>query len=152
MAILGATTLTGCSSIPDFIATNTLTIFRGTNAPTGWSKLTDIDNCTLRVVASGALSPGGVNPFTDTFTTRSVGGSIGASSLSVPQIASHTHPRGVSPTAAGRGPGIWSEVFASNNTATGGAGGAESHPHPFGSSGENFSLLYSDVIRCSKTL
>jgi hypothetical protein len=151
MAVLGATTLTGCSSIPDFIAGSSQTIFRGTNAPTGWTKLTDLDDRALRVVASGALSSGGSNPFVNIFTTRSMGGSVGGSSLAVSQITSHDHANGVSGSLANRTPGLWPERLANNNTGTGGAGGGGAHAHPFGTSAENFSVLYSDVIRCSKT-
>jgi len=35
MAVLGSTTLTGCNSIPDFIATGSLTLFQQTSAPVG---------------------------------------------------------------------------------------------------------------------
>jgi hypothetical protein len=150
MAILGATTLTGCNSIPDFIATSTKTIYRGTSAPTGWTKLTDIDNCCLRVVASGALSPGGSNPFTDTFTTRSMSGTIGGSTLATSQIPSHNHPNGVGGSAT-RSPGLWSERPANNNASSGNAGSGQAHVHTLVSSDEDFSVAYSDVIRCTKT-
>jgi len=150
MAVLGATTLTGCNSIPDFIAGTSRTIFRGTNAPTGWTKLTDLNDRALRVVASGALASGGSNPFVNIFTTRSMGGGIGGSSLAASQIAFHDHANGVAPNSLARSPGLWGERLANNNTGTGGAGGGGAHAHPFGTSAENFSVLYSDVIRCSK--
>jgi hypothetical protein len=150
MAILGTTTLTGCSSIPDFIAGNTLTVFRGTNAPTGWTKLTNVDNCTLRVVASGALSPGGSNPFTDVFTSRSMSGSVGGFSLATSQIPSHTHTPGAGNFGTRRNDPTNPTPVAQNSAPTDTTGSSQSHNHPLGSSVENFSIAYSDVIRCSK--
>lgn len=75
MAILGSTTLTGCDSIPGFIAGGSRMIFNLSTAPTSWTKITDASysNKMLRVIggANGtALSPGGSLSFTSTFTTR----------------------------------------------------------------------------------
>jgi len=77
MALLGATTLTGCNSIPDFIATGSVTIFTQTAAPTSWTRVTSdtADNRMLRVINSG--NGGGV------------GGS--ASPILNNVVPSHTH-------------------------------------------------------------
>jgi len=40
MAVLGSTNLTGCNSIPDFIAGGSLVTFQQTSAPTSWKLLT----------------------------------------------------------------------------------------------------------------
>lgn len=101
MALLGSTTLTGCSSIPDFIATGTLMTFQQTTAPPSWTKQTTHNNKALRVV-SGAASSGGTTAFTSVFSSRTPaggvsvsgsnsGGSVGNTTLTESQIASHTH-------------------------------------------------------------
>jgi hypothetical protein len=77
MALLGATTLTGCNSIPDFIATGSVTIYRQSAAPTSWTRITSdtANNRMLRVINSG--NGGGV------------GGS--ASPILNNVVPSHTH-------------------------------------------------------------
>ena len=94
MAVLGSTTLTGCSSIPDFIASGSRMIFRATNAPTSWTKDATHNNKTLRIINGATLSPGGSTSFTSVFTgSRAVQGSIaqGATGLTV-----NSAPAGVS--------------------------------------------------------
>ncbi len=56
MAVLGATTLTGCNSIPDFLPTGSVTTFAQAAAPTSWTRVTDdsANNRMLRVISSGA--------------------------------------------------------------------------------------------------
>lgn len=67
MAILGLDSLTGCNSIPDFIATGTRMIFNATAAPTSWTKdTTSHNNKALRII-TGTVSSGGSNPFTAVF-------------------------------------------------------------------------------------
>jgi hypothetical protein len=85
MAVLGSTTLTGCSSIPDFIASGSRMIFRATNAPASWTKDATHNNKTLRIINGATLSPGGSTAFTSIFTSRAVQGSIaqGATGLTV---------------------------------------------------------------------
>lgn len=80
MAVLSVDSLTGCSSIPDFLggtsdtpANPSKTIFHNTNAPTSWVKDTSHNNKSLRVIggANGAaLSNAGTNPFTTVFNPR----------------------------------------------------------------------------------
>lgn len=67
MAVLGATSLTGCNSIPSFIAAGTKTIFEMATSPVSWTKDTSKNQSTLRVV-SGSVSPGGSVPFPTIFT------------------------------------------------------------------------------------
>jgi hypothetical protein len=117
MAILGATNLTGCNSIPDFIAGGSLVTFQQTAAPTSWTKQTTHNNKALRVV-NGTASSGGTSTFSTVFSSRAVagsvgqnagggtigqitvtgsaglgagGGTVGATTLTTTQIASHTH-------------------------------------------------------------
>jgi len=79
MAILGSNFLSGCSSIPDFIATGSRMVFEQTDAPghnppaapTSWTKETNIafNDVALRVVTGAASTsgppgpPGGGLPF-----------------------------------------------------------------------------------------
>ena len=44
MAVLGATNLTGCNSIPDFIAGGSVALFFQAAAPTSWTKSTSQEN------------------------------------------------------------------------------------------------------------
>ena len=74
MAILTLDTLTGCSSIPNFLGGNsdtpanpTYMIFNNTNAPTSWTKDTTHNNKALRVIGGSngvSISSGGSIAFT----------------------------------------------------------------------------------------
>jgi hypothetical protein len=74
MAVLGSTSLTGCNSIPDFIAGGSLMLFQQTTAPTNWTKETTHNNKALRVV-TGTATPGGSTAFTTVFASRTPAGS-----------------------------------------------------------------------------
>jgi len=56
----------------DLIPAGTVMLFYQTNAPTGWTKLTNHNNKALRVVSGDGGGSGGNNSFTSTFTTRNV--------------------------------------------------------------------------------
>jgi hypothetical protein len=177
MAVLGSTSLTGCNSIPDFIAGGSLVIFQQTSAPTSWTKQTTHNNKALRVV-TGTATPGGSTAFTTVFTSRTPTGSVSVSggtvnntTLTTPQIPSHTHGGGVTAPGErsihGLGPSSPSSTPSSSYTApgiiyltpsnTGSTGGDGAHSHPFtvGSASFtgaalDFAVQYVDVIICSK--
>ena len=154
MAVLGSTTLTGCNSIPDFIGTGFLMLFQQTAAPTGWTKQTTHNNKALRVV-SGTVSPGGTYPFTDVLTDRTFGGTVGNTTLSTPQIPSHTHTIGdFSSTGAGAGFSEGPQSFVNSLFPGGGqsgaTGGGGSHTHPYAGTAVSFAVQYVDLIICSK--
>ena len=157
MAVLGSTTLTGCSSIPDFIATNTTMIFENAAAPTSWTKNTAHNNKALRVINGTTLAPGGTTAFTSVFTgSRAVQGtiaqratgltvnsasaqvsvgaasaqvSISAHTLALAQIPAHGHPYSINNTG-NRTPGPDGLVVQGTDTPnTGPAGSGQSHPH-----------------------
>ena len=152
------------------IPSGTVMLFGQTAAPTGFTKLTDQDNAALRVV-SGTASTGGSVNFTTAFASQtptgsvsisSVSGSAGATTLSTPQIPSHSHPftvhntEYISPAQLALGA---SGPTASGTTSTNNAGGGGSHTHPFSfSSGSgtfsgnaiNLAVKYVDVIRATK--
>jgi hypothetical protein len=172
MAVLGATTLTGCNSIPAFIESGSRMIFEQSSAPPSWTKLDTHDNKALRVV-NGTATPGGSTAFTSVFTSRTPAGSVillddgavGDTTLSTPQIPSHAHTNGaaypglrtvalpVISTPTYTPPGY----FLAGPSNTGATVGDGAHNHPFtvgtGSfSGTpmDFAVSYVDVIICSK--
>jgi hypothetical protein len=145
MAVLGSTTLTGCSSIPDFLATSSITTFQQTAAPTSWTKITTVNDATLRVV-SGTASSGGTTAFTTVFTSRSVTGSVDTATLAVANIPAHTHPNATSARNYTGGPGSG----ITPTTITGPAGGGGGHTHPFTGINQDFAVLYVDIILASK--
>lgn len=146
---------------PEF-ASGTRMTFNQTNAPTGWTKDTSTNNAAFRLV-SGAVSFGGSVDFTTAFanttasvTVSSVSGSAGATTLSTPQIPSHTHS---TPFGSGGGSGFEavSPVPTSDGQLfTGATGGGGSHTHPFSfSSGSGTAPLtlevkYVDLIIAQK--
>jgi hypothetical protein len=147
----------------------TVMLFGQTAAPTGWTKNTTTgDNSALRVV-TGTASTGGSVAFTTAFASQtpagsvsitSVTGSAGATTLSTPQIPSHSH---VGLTFNDGYPYTNWVNAKGNNTpsprATSSTGGGGSHDHPFSfSSGSgtfsgtaiNLAVQYIDVIRATK--
>jgi len=169
MAVLGSTNLTGCNSIPDFIAGGSLVTFQQTSAPTSWTKQTTHDNKALRVV-SGTATPGGSTAFTSVFASRTPAGSVSVSvsggtvnntTLITSQIPSHSHPQGCvnSTPASIATPTTPSPVTTGAQTSTGSAGSDGAHSHPFSvgsASGSftgtalDFAVAYVDIIICSK--
>ena len=92
MALLGATTLTGCSSIPGFIGSGSKLLFENATPPTSWTKDTTHNNKALRVVNTVSLVPGGSQAFTVAFpATKAVAGSIAqaATGMTVNQSVSN---------------------------------------------------------------
>jgi hypothetical protein len=148
----------------------TVMLFAQTTAPTGWTKNTSTgDNSALRVV-TGNASTGGSVAFTTAFASQTpsgsvsitaVSGSAGATTLSTPQIPSHSHSY---PEFTSEGDGITKIRFSDftpypGPRSTGAEGGGGSHTHPFSfSSGSgtftgnaiNLAVQYIDVIRASK--
>jgi len=152
----------------------TVMLFAQTAAPTGWTKdTTNYNNSGLRVV-TGTASTGGSVDFTTAFasqtptgsvTITAVSGSAGATTLSTPQIPSHSHPATVyGPSNPANAPqtrfagGVqnWNQPFPSTTNNTGG-GGSHTHPFSFSSGSGTFSgnainlaVKYVDVIRATK--
>lgn len=130
----------------------TVLIFAQTSAPTGWTKLTNLDNYALRVV-SGAASTGGSVAFTTAFASQSVSGSVGtsgATTLGTGEIPSHTHTFTSGSGSSGGTGGSESTAGNPNTSATGGGG---SHTHSGGTftgTAINLAVQYVDVIRASK--
>ena len=132
--------------------TGTVMLFGQTAAPTGWTKLTDQDNAALRVV-SGTASTGGSQGFTTAFASQTptgsvsitaISGSAGSTTLSTPQIPSHSHPaNGASNYNEGTpnrfSPSQSPAVVATLVTNAAGGGGSHDHPFSFSSGSGTFS-------------
>lgn len=147
--------------------TGTRMSFQQTAAPTGWTKDTTaaLNNSAMRIV-TGSVVNGGTVDFTTAFASQtptgtvsisSVTGSAGATTLSTPQIPSHSH----SYNGAGSiniSPNKGNSGATPNPGSTGSAGGDGSHTHPFSfSSGSgsfsgnaiNLAVKYYDFIIAS---
>jgi hypothetical protein len=144
--------------------------FQQTAAPTGWTKDTTaaIDNSAMRLVTGSVVNGGSVN-FTTAFASQTpsgsvsitaVAGSAGATTLTTPQIPSHTHTTNAvvfNPAFGGSraNGGSLNSAGATNNPA--GGGGSHTHPFSFSSGSGTFSgnainlaVKYVDVIRATK--
>lgn len=158
MAVLGSTSLTGCSSIPGFIATGTLMTFQQSTAPTSWTKQTTHDNKALRVV-SGAAGSGGITNFTSVFTSRTATGTVDNTTLLASQIPSHAHQ-----VAGPKGPffntftvqnqsvinAVGQPSQGTGNVGSLNTGGGGAHSHTFTGSSLDFAVQYVDLIIASK--
>ena len=142
-------------------ASGTVMLFGQTAAPTGWTKdVTNNNNSALRVV-TGTASTGGSVDFTTAFASQTpsgtvlVTGSAGATTLTIPQMPSHSHTAGnATPRASGPAP---VRSIDTSGVATGGEGGGGSHDHPLSISSSTFTgnainlaVKYVDVIRATK--
>jgi hypothetical protein len=151
---------------PEFVSGTRMT-FNQTNAPTGWTKSTSVDNAGFRLV-SGSVSSGGSVDFSTAFasqtpiiTVSSISGSAGATTLSTPQIPSHNHSRtfyGADGENLYDGSRAGTTGFSPvTGSATGSTGGGGSHDHPFSfssgtatSSAINLAVKYVDLIIAQK--
>jgi len=151
-------------------AAGTVMLFAQNTAPTGWTKnVSTGDNSALRVT-TGTASTGGSVGFTTAFASQtptgsvsvtSISGTVGNTTLSTPQIPSHTHtygPRFNNPCGGTLAVQFGNDSNGSNPVNTGSTGGGGAHNHPFSGSGSgtftgnaiNLAVQYIDVIRASK--
>ena len=140
--------------------TGTVMLFAQTSAPTGWTKNTSTGNDSALRLVTGSVSTGGSVAFSTVFVSNravnitSVSGSIGNTTLSTPQIPSHTHsfPTNTDAILAGSRvlPADTFSGFTVTSSATGGGG---SHTHPLsvssGAGDVNIAVQYVDVIRAT---
>ena len=174
MAVLGSTSLTGCNSIPAFIAAGTVAIFRQSSAPSSWTKDTSSNNNRCLRCVTGTASSGGNVAFTTAFAQKGVSGnvstnvstnvsvSVGNHTLSNAQLPLHSHPNGATGNTnfgAATGPRTISYTSSAN---TGNVGSNQAHNHPgsgnaSSNASSNFSgnsidlrVQYVDVIQCTK--
>lgn len=82
MAVLGATSLTGCNSIPSFIATGSKMIFKNATVPVSWTKDTTPNQAMLRITNS-SVTTGGSLTFSQVFqASKPLSGNSGPSPIS----------------------------------------------------------------------
>ena len=175
MAVLGSTSLTGCNSIPAFIASGTVAIFRQSSAPSSWTKDTSSNNNRCLRCVTGTASSGGNVAFTTAFANKPVSGnvstnvstnvsvSVGNHTLSNGQLPLHSHPNGATgnQTIQAIQPGN-SNTQRTTSANTGNVGSNQGHNHPgsgnassnassnFSGSSIDLRVQYVDVIQCTK--
>lgn len=153
------TTWVSSAPVAEFTSGTRMT-FNQTSAPTGWTKDTSTDNAGFRLV-SGNVGSGGSVDFTTAFssstavTVSSISGSAGSTTLSTPQIPSHTHTSRISTNITESGPAVVGSGQLSNDILdTGSTGGGGGHTHPFsfssGSGTVNLAVKYVDLIIAQK--
>jgi hypothetical protein len=157
-------------------AVGTTTLFHQAAAPTGWTKSTSHNDKALRVVSGTGGGSGGSTAFTTVMASRTPTGSVSGSNsgggvsnhtLSVGELASHSHRIPMYTTdneAGGRGAPITGDftnrvfVTAPMNVATEGTGSNSGHSHGFSNpswsgsfsgSALDFAVQYIDIILCS---
>ena len=135
----------------------TVMLFVQTAAPTGWTKSTAHDDKALRLV-SGTVGTGGSAAFTTAFGTPTVSGSVslsgsvGSTTLTVAQLASHAHTFNTGTTFNYNNFGGSKTRDFSSNLTTGSAGSNASHTHSFSGSSSlssataAISVAYVDAI------
>lgn len=151
------------------IPTASITSFKQTSAPTGWTKLTTNDDCAVRVTA-GSVSSGGISGFSTIFNTRIPTGtmtgsaSTGAVTLDSTMIPSHYHTAtrqsstltagGFQRTGGGYGDYVRSpSTPAPYTSGSAGSGGSHGHTMPlsftapgFNGTSMNMAVKYVDLI------
>lgn len=147
---------------------NSVSIFYQASAPTGWTKSTTHNDKTLRVVNGDGGGSGGTSPFTTVFPNSlrtfsspniSVTGTVGNTTLTTPQLPSHTHPNGGS-VGLNLTPGAGDVAFGSGwsrsapSTGSGPTVGGGAHAHPWSGTAQwsldvDLRIQYIDVILCS---
>ena len=171
--------LTGVDPFPS----GTKMVFYQASAPTGWTQDTTaaLANTAMSIVTGSGGGTGGATSFYDVFNastqpvdlgsvTVSVSGTVGAHTLSTPEIPSHSHTTCVARYNPGNPtPGIRlsadgmqyynAPVSCSANATTDNAGGGGSHTHPFSVSSSSaggtastpaLNVKYANVIIAAK--
>ena len=147
-------------------------LFYQSTAPTGWTQDTTHGNKSLRVVNGTGGGSGNTRSWTQVLSatntmsvaisgTFPVTASVGGHTLSLSQLANHTHALLVGPASGSVATPFSNSgtTFAENgSTQTGGAGGGGAHNHPFSGSvtvnetanlGVSIAVQYVDVIICT---
>ena len=162
-----ATTFTGdgsnLSGVEPF-PSGTKQVFYQASAPTGWTKDTTaaLNESVMSVVTGTGGGTGGSTAFFSSFLATtdktavqdsapvtgsvSVSASIGATTLSTPQIPSHSHPVNRSSGMSGQGGFCAQSQITQEITGyIGNTGGGQSHTHPFSVSSASLSSASADV-------
>ena len=162
---------TSMSSRYSIIAKNATSVFYQPSAPSGWQSVPSQNNKTLRVVSgtTGGTAGGSVD-FETVFTSRQLngninfGGTVGPTTLTTNQIASHVHsiPTGHTMVAGGGDVGggngwnvnVNNAYTSGDGSSSSGLSNTNSHTHQFSSVFAtynydfDFNVAYIDVILC----
>ena len=139
--MLGATGLPA-DSIVGGIPSGTTMLFAQASAPTGWTKQTTHNDKSLRVVSGSGGGSGGVQAFSTLFGRTAVDGS----SLSIAQLAAHSHSlSGTNNTSGSYGGYMTNSSSDQFSGGTGSQGSGSTHSH-----GLDLRVQYVDVIICLK--
>lgn len=145
-------------SVPAAFPSGTAMLFSQTSAPTGWTKSTAHDNKALRLV-SGTAGSGGSAAFTTALgtptVTGSLSGSVGSTTLSTAQLASHNHSLNVrTPGNSPNGYRVEYSFYSPTVVSTNNTGSNSSHSHSFSgslsSASASINVQYVDVIIATK--
>lgn len=120
-------------------AAGTKMLFAQASAPTGWTKQTTHNDKTLRVVSGSGGGSGGSVAFSTLFGRTATDGS----SLSIAQMASHTHSGSLGGSSSTSG--YITSASGKIITSSGSAGSGSTHSH-----GLDLRVQYVDVIIASK--
>lgn len=134
MAVLGATSLTGCNSIPSFLGGTSDTpgnptkmIFRNATSPVNWTKATTVNQGMLRVITSSVLSPSGSLTFPQVFqSSKPFSGSLSTESIIFTVNSASAYPT-TSVTTTPGGFTVSSQPFTITSTEL------RTHSHPYAS-------------------
>ena len=150
-------TSTGTGTDSGAFPSGTTLLFYQAAAPTGWTQVTTHNDKALRVVSGAGGGSGGTSAFTSVFASRTPYGTVamanGAFTLTINELASHTHAKGFQ---GGDSNGIrgGNSSAVCQQVETGSAGGGASHTHPntaaFAGTAMDFAVQYINVILCSK--
>lgn len=130
-------------------------LFHQAAAPTGWTKVTTINDAALRVV-SGTTGggTGGSTAFSTLFAggqAVTLSGNVGATTLSTSQMPAHAHSNGGLGSNYNSTSSYTSVEHGRSQGNTGSAGGGGSHTHTLeGTATISLAVKYTDVIICTK--
>lgn len=122
----------------------TAMLFQQTTAPPGWTKITTYNDYALRVV-NGTAGTGGNNAFSTTFSYRTSDGA----SLSIAQLAAHTHSLTIENTNGGGTtvrPAQVTDALNVTTVSSNSTGSGSAHSHTY-----DMRVLYVDCIIATKT-
>lgn len=171
----GSVTSWASVPVPDVFPAGTNLVFVQDAAPTGWVQRDDIDNRAIKIVGgAGGGQGGGSIPFSTLFDPSSTysgainitSGQVGASGLSVEQLAGHTHGGATnaeygynfgSSGRAGGGANCVQTYLLQQGLTVYGTGSYAAHTHSLvgaaatGNFVSNFDLAYVTAIVCQKS-
>jgi len=135
-------------------ASGTVTIFKQTAAPTGWTKDTTNNNDSALRCVIGTAGTGGTVAFSTAFASQSVAGTVGTSgayTLATADLPSHTHTAQGGNFNAGYAAGSVAVDRSTQTSSSTGGGGSHSHSGgTFTGTAINLAVKYVDVIVASK--